>query len=328
VGSNPIGLYLGTSITNGTNGTFGGAFGTNGIDNGWPNMVGLRVGHAVSNDGIGGATLPTFTAGAGSNAWTRVLDPNGTTWPGGCTPDYAIIDIGVNDILLAATAGLAAYKASMATIISTLNALGIYNIYVNTVPPATMDGHAFSALSSSNGLLGTALTAGAGKTAVAVQNPGGTAGPPLAGINSTSGTPGSYPGPTAAWQGFSFWIGTAPLLNQEGPFACTAAAYGGSNPFALALTANAFTLANAHAVGDAVLGGSEGYRQLINQWIRAGVTGTSGTVDFSTVSTTQVGLTEQLNPKYYANNNNGPHPNDPGMYEAWAQLFTISLVGV
>jgi hypothetical protein len=322
VGSNPIGLFLGTSITVGSNGTFGGLYGTVGMDNSWPNMVGLRVGHGISNGGIGGASLPTFTGTpATSNAWTRLLAAagDGTTWPGGCTPDYAVLDLGVNDLLAIGTAPLATFKANMALIVASLNALGIFNIYVNTVPPSTMDGHTFGLYSSGNGSLSTALAVGA-NTTVNIANPlGGTATAPKVGSG------GGYPGPAPGWSTFPFWVGTASMGNQEGPFPNTSAAYVAT---VLGLTNASFNLTSIHPIGDAVLSTAEGYRQLINQWIRAGVTGTSGTVDFSTASTTQNGLNENLNPKYYSIGNTGPHPNDPGMYEQWAQLFTMSLVGL
>ena len=195
IGNNPIGFYVGTSLTNGNMNGSVGPFGNWGMDERFPEMVGTRLGHGISNGGVGQATAATWNGTpATSRCWNRFFDPTYPTlvWPGGCTPDYAVIELGVNDSATGVT--LATFQANIATIVANLNSLGIYRIFICTVPPTV------NTAGSSSGPLNTAIAATAHTSVV------------MAASMSANGQVvpnGGYPGLAALWPSTTgFWLGT------------------------------------------------------------------------------------------------------------------------
>jgi hypothetical protein len=168
VGDNQIGFFVGTSITSGWIGTSGTAFGHMGPDNTWPHIAALRLGHHAINGGVGGATAANFTS-TSALAWTR-FDLGANVNSGvSCVPDYAVIDLGVNDCFAgpvgfgAATTlcpDLATFQANIQTIIANLQTAGITRIYICTQPPG-VNVPPFAATCYQAGSLGTAVAAGA-----------------------------------------------------------------------------------------------------------------------------------------------------------------------
>jgi hypothetical protein len=347
VGENPIGLYLGTSLTAGLM-TLGGVyvFGNAGSDESWPQAVGLRLGHGISTSGVPGAVTATFTQGGGNvystnRAWSRFLDPTYPTlvWTGGCTPDYAVIDLGGNDANPAiGTVSLATFQANIAAIIAVLNALGIYRIFICTVPPLAPN------TGFNSGALYAAVAASA-TTTIDVMQPG---------HNAQAAPAGGYPGAFGQWTAtYGFWLGLPQLGNLNGsssntaPYPLTSAAAGAAgNAFSTILTVPSFTPGVAHQIGDPVLGGSEGYRQLYNQWMRQHVLGTLGTFDMAKVAeapygtaflqTAAIGDVPGAGTAYAGGQQDvrlyGPapnsHPQDPSLYEAMAASVVPQLIGI
>ena len=334
IGNNPIGLFIGTSLLGGYTqpGNSNVPYGNVGPDECWPNMVGARTGHAITNGGVGAALTATWDGTPSSSlCYQRFLDPTYPTlvWPGGCTPDYAVIELGINDALGGVT--LATFQANIATIVANLNSLGIYRIFICTVPPTV------NTAGSSSGPLNTAIAATAHTSVV------------MAASMSANGQVvpnGGYPGLAALWPSTTgFWLGTPEMGNLNGltsntvPYAITSASGGQST--ALTLTVPSFTPTNAYEVGDPVLGAWEGYRRLYNRWLRQHVLGTMGTLDLAIISEGRFGnegyATALNNGTFYQGGQGrpewygataGPHPQDPSMYEAWAAAVTPQLIGI
>jgi hypothetical protein len=323
-GSNPIGLFLGTSLEVGILTPTQVTYGLCGPDETWPKMAGLRMGHAVTNGAVDGARTTTYDGALSAVAWTRLLDPTYPTlvWPGGCTPDYAVISLGVND---AGSLGLplATFQANIAAIIANLNALGIYKIIMAT-PPSLGTGLAYYPTNHGmSGPLGTAIAASGSvaSTKVTINN---TA--PFANI-AGSGGGGGYPGPAADWSGLNFYLGMPSTQNLDGPFTCSSAA---ATAVLLTLTASG-TATYAHAVGDAVMGVGEAMRMSYAWWEGQHVLGTLGTFDLAGVVENPVPTVlgpSQVNLKYFGPNNGGPHPQDPGWHEKIAAAFTAAVIGI
>jgi hypothetical protein len=180
VGNNQIGLYFGTSLTNGWPNLVNTALGAMGTDQMWPNLVGNRLAHCIINGGVGGGTLPNFTS-TSQLAWTRFDLGPGVNSGVSCTPDYAVIDLGVNDLNQNL---LSTFQTSIQTIIANLKAAGISRIYVCSVPPG------FAGVAVQAGTLKTALSTGA-LGSVSVTGP----------VSSTTASPGpaENPGIPADW---------------------------------------------------------------------------------------------------------------------------------
>lgn len=319
VGNNPIGLFLGDSLTMGVLNPLNAAFGLCGPDEEWPHMACLRMAHSSLNGAIDGSSVSTFTGGTSTVAFQRMLDPTfpTLTWPGGCTPDYAVIALGFNDIGLSTTS-LATWQTNVASLISALNTLGIFKIIICTVPPggSGVDANGQHFMS---GPLKAAVASGGSIATITVTIV------PTTGL----GGGGGYPGAAATWNGAKFYLGMPTQSASgtgngglDGPFTNGTAA---EVTATLTLSTNTGgTAAQAHLIGDAVIGQNEGLRLLYNQWIRQHVIGTIGAFDLSEAveqPNPTVSGVGQVNWKYFTSGITGPHPFDPSMYEVIASKF-------
>jgi lysophospholipase L1-like esterase len=394
VGVNQIGLVLGDSMGNGTYPFTGAKFGINGTDNCWPQKLGLKLGHCIINASGAGAQLGNYM-----NLSTGLLSRFDLAT---CPPDYAIIQLGYNDINFGAlpvkvtnvsvtgttatvtaaghglsngglttlytiigasgagagtmanimngntyvvsgvsgnnfnvtvsatpsdaysTGGMTCaffsnYQQNMLAVIENLNSLGIRRIFIGTIEGGCSYGLANSWAS---GVLNAALTGGSAVTAYT-----------LTGKFGGDQPGGGLPGPTTNWvtsggASTAFWLDSPNSGIMDGPF--LGAASGATVTGSGVTTVNgnpSFTPLSNHVVGAQVLGLNEGWRRLLNRWIKQGVPGVSGVFDFANEALQPMQEPRTLNWDYYTNNNPGPHPSDPGLYEKWAQLATAGLTG-
>jgi hypothetical protein len=336
IGNNPIGFFVGTSQEAGSINGGAGPWGNVGPDERWPEMAGLRLGHAVINGGIPGATAATWAGTPSSSlCYQRFFDTTypTLTWPGGCTPDYAVISLGINDAYTLVT--LATFQTNIAAIVANLNSLGIYKIFICTVAPG-----AATAGFSSGALQAARTHAGSPYTTVVL----------LGDVNNAAQVlPNTgYPGPATLWTSTTgFWLGIPELGTLNGitsntvPYALTSAA--GAVTGNLTLTVPSFTVPSGFdsQVGDPCLGGNEGYRKLYNHWLRQHVLGTVGTLDLSTISEGAGYISQYASALNTSDNyqggrvkaewygaTSGLHPADPSMYEAWANAISPQLIGI
>jgi lysophospholipase L1-like esterase len=125
VGANPVGLFIGDSITDG-NGDGDLTSGQNGTlpHETWPGAGALKNGFCAINLGISSANSSgTFSA---LSKWSFTRADLATT-----VPDFAVIALGAND--LGSTA--ATIQGWQATVIANVKSLGIKRIYLATVTP-------------------------------------------------------------------------------------------------------------------------------------------------------------------------------------------------
>lgn len=343
VGNNPQGLFIGDSMTNSSLNSGGLAFNLCGMNEQWPHMAALRMGHCDMNGALSGAKTTDWDGATTTAAWARILAAAdditaGYTWPGNVPPDYAVILLGTNDSGGTNLFSLATFQANIGTIISNLISLGVNKIFVCTIPPGgTTD--------KQSGQLLTTVT-GAQTTVTVV---GGTNATPGAQV----GAGGSYPGLLASWASQAAYLGACTQSNngisadgQEVTVSNVTTAFTSGNTV---LTFSSTTFGQNHHAGSAVMTQAEGLRQLYNQWIMQGVPGTIATFDVNgwTMNPAPVlqirGLTnattgvawgggipgiEQVNPRWYNSGAVGPHPNDPGFYRAIADHIVPQLIGV
>lgn len=326
VGRNQIGWVLGTSLTNGFLQTTGTAapYGHMGPDNMWTQMAGNRLGHNLINGGIGGGSLASYTTSTSRLSWTRFNDPTTGTLFGGTFPDYAVIDMGINDSSTNALAPLATFQSNYQTLIGQLQSAGFSKIVACTVPAGFLTEYFGSLTTFQTGVLASAVTAGSGKTSISL-NAIGTTYPVL----NYASAPGG--GPVATTQGGrwydaantqtnSVWLELPASGIAEGPFTITAIASG-------VMTIVSSTFAFAHAQGAPVLATREGFRQNYNHWLRQLPPGIVGVIDFAKVSEAS-GLPPIYKNWYYYSQADDIHPNTPALYNAMAQEFTAGMVGL
>jgi len=220
-GSNQIGFVVGDSLAAGyLNATT--ATGHMGPDNTWPQKAGLRLGHHLMNGGVGGTTATIYDSAAVAStlAFTRFFNPdgsgNGANYTGfACTPDYAVIALGVNDAVDTGTPALSGYQTAMLSLLGELRTAGISRSYAVTATPGT----------NLVGFLNPSFEAG--QLAVALN----AATPSVITIEGPAGGPGAgQPGPASSWYlgaggPYNLYIGTPqnPVTNG-GPLPVIAAA--------------------------------------------------------------------------------------------------------
>ena len=126
VGTTPIGVFIGDSITEGT--SDGDVFRTQQAclpHEAWPGAAGMQGNYATINLGTASANLATFDA-SNKRAWARA--DLATT-----VPDFAVIALGTNNIGAGYQVNVAAYVAMFQLIKS----MGIKRIFVSTLVPRT-----------------------------------------------------------------------------------------------------------------------------------------------------------------------------------------------
>lgn len=120
---------------------------------------------------------------------------------------------------------------------------------------------------------------------------------------------------------------------QEGPFPISAA----TGTTTLALTVGGTTV-NAHALGCPVFMLPEATRQNFNDWLRSGVPGAMGTLDFAAIAEmpgkpAPVAVGDPSLPftqqhwEYYPYVGS-PHPHSPALYSRWARELVAGLAGL
>jgi len=338
VGSNQIGIFPGTSLTNGFLQTITtvAPYGSMGPASCWPQLGSARLGHCPMNGGVGGASAPVFTSAA-AIAWTRFLSPESGQTAFACTPDYAVIDLGINDSASALANGtlpytLAQLQTNVLAIIAILQGFGINKILIATCPPGFLTEFFGSLTTFQTGILATAIPPGA--TLAIVMN--------AAGANAGASPGGGYPGLAGAWfdagnagavKGQA-WVG----LPSSGVPGTSVGKGAGEGPCTITsvagfptLTITSFTFLNTHAVGEPVFATREGYRQQYNYWMRCGVPGTIGTIDMARVCEIPAGAAAlgvtQKHPYFYGDVDD-IHPNTPAMYHAMAREFVVNVAGI
>lgn len=129
VGSAPIGVFIGDSITAGwTSDTSTPASKiVSGWDphQSWPGAAGIRNGYAWHNMGVGSTTGAQWSSGTGWR-WDRV--DFATT-----VPDFAVISLGTNDA--AAGTAAATVQGYIAAMVAAMRARGINEVYLGTITP-------------------------------------------------------------------------------------------------------------------------------------------------------------------------------------------------
>lgn len=121
VGSTPVGLHVGDSLTEGQ-------ASADTPMSAHPQMFGLAARVAVASCAVSGISLSTIVGWATSHFyWSRF--GLGSGW----TPDYAVLWLGTNDIAAGRTT--AQIKADMTTVIGILRGFGIDRIFVGLVAP-------------------------------------------------------------------------------------------------------------------------------------------------------------------------------------------------
>jgi hypothetical protein len=298
VGSNQLGLFIGTSLTVGL---LGGTspYGAQGPDTAWPNQAGKRLGHCVMNTGEDGATVQFMFGSMQERFFTRFYDTswipgNAPLWAGGCVPDYACIHLPFND-----TAQTLAYiQGRILSIVAMLKAAGIHKIIMCTELPS----------GTPVGQLKQAVPAGA------------NAGMILQGYPYTPDSRpfGGMPGPSANWIG-QVWIEYPDSGIMDGPFSVTAI-----NGSTGVMSLFGAVMAYPHPVGATVMFYNEGIRQLYNQWVRSGVPGTTGVVDLASVAEQGSVPAFTNSPMFFTNN---IHSSSPAGYAAMAERFASSFAG-
>jgi len=290
VGPNAIGTVLGTSLTNGFLvgngfGVVSAPLGHMGPDNTWPTMVGNRVSQGVTNGGVTGASVNNFTAS--SWPWLRLLDNDGVHWPGQCTPDYVVLDLGINDCSTATS--LSTIQTRFTSLISLVQSSGVSKIVACTVPPGPMINGVLGGLTTPTyqiGTLQTAISAGAA-TSMVLFGPAGTgATSNLVNTNvAQAGPGGGFPGNIGSWYQSSggpwqITIDYPASGVSEGPITLTGASAGtAANGYPLTLSFSSFTFANSHLIGAPVFATCEGIRQNVNNWLRQLPPGIVATVE-------------------------------------------------
>lgn len=344
--TNQIGLFIGDSITSGWLNTITG-LGTTGTghmgpDNTWPSMAGLRLGHHAMNAGIGGASA---SSGTGANhpfttntnwAYQRFLSPESALTAFACTPDYAVLQLGVNDSLISTGITLANYQSAMQSIISILQGFGINRIYavtsssgfsVNTTgtTPAWQGGvlSAQPASPMTNMSLYPGIAAAIGGASLFYPGPPGPV---------VSGNLAIPPGASNAWFAASggpwtCYLGT-PQAPVGGPYTVSGITSGGGGSWPLIFTVSGTPARPAQAlVGCPVLTSSEYNRQNFNLWLRTNPPGLQAVIDFDAWTTTQFFYPTVVGRPEYYNSAGDVHPTTCAMYEATAALFANSIQG-
>lgn len=314
-GYQQIGLYLGTSITNGYDSVWSAAFtkwrAFNGPMNRFPDMACQRMGHCALNAGLGGASTDTYTNFT-SQAWKRLFSPESNFTTMACTPDYAVIELGINDGVLLTT--LATFQANIMSITNYLgNTLGIQRVYVTTATPGLLLN--VVAPTPVGGILAASTIAGATSFTMASPN---TNVP----VGGAGGFYGGWPGIPAMWyNGVSVPVYIDdPASGWGEALTCSAAA--GTTTITLTTSA----AANAHSKGAPIYGGAEALRQQYNVWFRSGVPNTVATIDMSSISSEPTPPYKQLS-SYYPNIPDN-HPTTLALYYNMAEQITTSILGI
>lgn len=157
VGTAPIGVFIGDSITEGT--SDGDVFR---VQQGclphetWPGAAGMQGNYATINLGTASANLAAFDSAA-KRTWARA--DLATT-----VPDFAVVALGTNNIGAAYTGNIAAYVA----LFQLIKSMGIKRIFVSTLIPRT-DGAALA------GTLQADAAVGATSISSSISIPDGTA---------------------------------------------------------------------------------------------------------------------------------------------------------
>ena len=343
VGSDPITLFLGTSLTGGFRSDFGifatprGNLGS--LDR-YPELAGAKNGQHAINGGITQAVVTNYNS-TSNVAWERLLaaaddQARGYTWPGNVVPDLCVIDFGANEL----TTGIAlsTFQSNYLTLAAQVRSLGIGRLMSTTVPPGYMYNAAFpSNPTYSVGILKTATAVGSLASVTLL-------GPTAAGSGSSAGQAGpggGWPGNLGNWYQASggpwqIWMDYPASNVQDGPFTVS----GASGTASLALTLSGATAAYAHPVGTVVMSTAEGLRQAYNFWLRSGVPGFIGNIDLARVAEHGTGgfmaATTSDDPVTPGPMHQSPlfypyaaniHPTI-GLYQAWAPIVAMALLGI
>lgn len=341
--TNEIGFFIGDSITSGWLNTITG-LGTTGIghmgpDNTWPSMAGLRLGHHPMNAGIGAAMLSNvtgkgpFVTNLSQWAWARFLTPVGDPLGSGifaCTPDYAVVQLGVNDAADSTGITLSNYQAAWFTLVGILQGLGIQRIYAVTSSPGynVSVGAGIVAFQAGNLMANPASPiTGFSIATLPYAGFGGT------GIYFTGpGAGGGQPGPANAWfqatgGPWRCYLGT-PNAGFAGPYTISGITSGGGGTWPLVMTISG-SPANpgGYTYGSPLLTGSEWNRQTFNKWLRTNPPGVQAVIDFDAAVTTPLFYPSCTLRTEYGNNDGDVHPTGPGMYQQNASQFVNGIVG-
>lgn len=300
VGSNSIGLFIGTSLTQGFIGS--GNNGTSpGPDHAWPNQAGRRLNHCIENGGQVGGTLAFGYSSSSELQFARFYDSSWTSgppiWPGGCVPDYCVLHFPFNDL----GQSLTYLQTRMLQLVALIKSMGIKKVLLATeLPTATPIG-----------FLSAFYFAGANSSITLQGYPFFTEGLPY----------GGSPGSAASWV-TQIWIDYPASGLMEGPFTVTAA---NSSTGQLTLQGGT-SFANAHFINAPVFQYTEGMRQQYNQWVRSGPTGVDGVIDLALMAEAGSTPPNTQSPLWYTQAANA-HLSAAG-YAALAQHFASSFAGL
>ena len=303
-------LYLGTSLSGGTVvGNGNQLFGLCGPDNRFPEKVALRAGQAALNGAIGGSSSSTYLS-LTSYAWKRLLSPESGYTTLRSAPDVAVIEEGVNDLL--PQVSLATFQSNILNVVANCKSIGASRVHLCTVPPSGMHaGFGFY-----GGQAGTLKSAVSGSTATVTVN--GNAFTSNTTYVAGLGPAGGFPGPSADWQGNTFYLDLPESGICDGPYTATTAAYNSSGNLVLT-PPTSFTPTNTHQAGAPVITAAEYLRRRYSMWIRQGVPGTAACIDLAEVTLQPGPEPRGFAWTYFANANPGPHPSDPSLYGRWAR---------
>jgi hypothetical protein len=324
-GSNEIGMVVGTSIDSGwlTTVVASVATGHMGPDNCWLQQAALRLAHHAMNGGVGGATAAA-NASSGNAAtfglvtnlsWTRFFSPESGYTAFACTPDYLIVNLGVNDGYAITTITLAQFQAAIRAVAAIAVSLGIGRLYIGTA--------------------GTGFTISLGNVANQAGQASANPANPITSISIANvlgpGPNTGQPGAGSAWYNaaggpYQLYLGDPQNL-LGGPYTVSAVTSGGTGAtLVLAISGAPARPANSR-IGMPVLTASEYNRQNFNLWIRSLPPPFQSVLDFEIDSKSPFYYPSAVGrPEYYANTGD-VHPTNIGLYDAMASRFVNGLVG-
>src|ERR1035437_2862149 len=139
-----------------------------GADSTYAQIAANRLGHLAIDNGIGGGHATMFNAASypSSVVWTRLLDPNTGNILGSTIPDYAVIDLCINDAVQ--TGSLATFQAQYQQIIATLKSIVITGIICLTGPMGQYAAGGLALPTFMNGQLQTTIIASGSLTSIVV----------------------------------------------------------------------------------------------------------------------------------------------------------------
>ena len=327
VGTNEIGFFAGDSHGAGYLTVINppaAPLGHMGPDNRWPDIACQRIGHSAMNAANGGSSAASWVAATvpTNEAFSRFLSPESGRTAFATAPDYAVIDLGLNDAFYNYGNGfsLATFQANIQTLLARLTGLGISRFYICTNMVGWMTnllnlGGAFASARLSAAVLAAATTC----TLAVDLGPGYYQG---------------RPGPTQNWWyatggPYGIYLGT-PENPLGGPYAVSNATggYTGTQPGtgapgAITLTTAALAAAE---INTPVLTLTEYARRQINQWVRNLPPGFTSVMDFDADTTSQAFWPSAIGRNEYWYDGDA-HPSNLGAYMLIASRFVNGILG-